>query len=61
MNRPSKYPVSLALKLFSDPTSGSDWGAMFAMATLSLLPIFIIFLTMQKYLVEGIASTGIKG
>lgn len=61
LNRPSKYPVSLALKLFSDPTSGSDWGAMFAMATLSLLPIFIIFLTMQKYLVEGIASTGIKG
>jgi len=31
------------------------------MATLSLIPIFVIFLTMQKYLVEGIASTGIKG
>lgn len=61
LNQPSKYPVSLALKLFSDPATGSDWGAMFAMATLSLMPIFIIFLTMQKYLVEGIASTGIKG
>lgn len=61
LNQPAKYPVSLALKLFSDPATGSDWGAMFAMATLSLLPIFIIFLTMQKYLVEGIASTGIKG
>ena len=61
LNKPSRYPVSLALKLFSDPTVGSDWGAMFAMATLSLVPIFIIFLTMQKYLVEGIASTGIKG
>lgn len=61
LNKPSRYPVSLALKLFSDPTVGSDWGAMFAIATLSLVPIFIIFLTMQKYLVEGIASTGIKG
>ena len=61
LNKPARYPVSLALKLFSDPTSGSDWGAMFAMATCSLLPIFFIFLTMQKYLVEGIASTGIKG
>lgn len=61
LNKPGRYPVSLALKLFSDPTTGSDWGAMFAMATLSLLPIFLIFLTMQKYLVEGIASTGIKG
>lgn len=61
LNKPSTYPVSLALKLFSDPSSQSDWGAMFAMATLSLVPIFTIFLTMQKYLVEGIASTGIKG
>lgn len=61
LSDPLKYPVSYALKMFSDPTAGSDWGAMFAMATLSLLPIFLIFLTMQKYLVEGIASTGIKG
>lgn len=61
LSDPMKYPVSYALKMFSDPTAGSDWGAMFAMATLSLIPIFLIFLTMQKYLVEGIASTGIKG
>ena len=61
LSDPIKYPVSYALKMFSDPTAGSDWGAMFAMATLSLIPIFLIFLTMQKYLVEGIASTGIKG
>ena len=61
LNNPMTYPVSFALKMFSDPTAGSDWGAMFAMSTLSLLPIFLIFLTMQKYLVEGIASTGIKG
>lgn len=61
LSDPATYPVSYALKMFSDPTAGSDWGAMFAMATLSLIPIFLIFLTMQKYLVEGIASTGIKG
>jgi multiple sugar transport system permease protein len=61
LSNPEQYPVSYALKLFADPSAGSDYGAMFAMATLSLVPIFIIFLTMQKYLVEGIASTGIKG
>ncbi|MDO5423471.1 MAG: carbohydrate ABC transporter permease [Eubacteriales bacterium] len=61
LNDPLTYPVSYALKMFSDPTVGSDWGAMFAMAALSLIPIFLIFVTMQKYLVEGIASTGIKG
>ncbi len=55
------YPVSLALKLFCDPNSSSDYGAMFAMATLSILPIIIIFILMQRYLVEGISTSGLKG
>ncbi|MEG2842816.1 MAG: carbohydrate ABC transporter permease, partial [Ruthenibacterium sp.] len=57
----SKYPVSLALKLFCDPGSSSDYGAMFAMATLSILPVMLIFMFLQKYLVEGIATSGLKG
>ena len=54
-------PVSLALKLFNDPNSGSDIGSTLAMSTLSLIPATIIFLFFQKSLVDGIASTGIKG
>lgn len=61
VSKTETYPVSLALKLFSDPSSSSDYGAMFAMSTLSILPVMIIFITLQKYLVEGIATTGIKG
>ncbi|NDL67070.1 carbohydrate ABC transporter permease [Anaerotalea alkaliphila] len=61
VNDSSKYPVSLALKLFSDPGSSSDYGAMFAMATLSILPIMLIFIFLQKYLVEGISTSGLKG
>ncbi len=61
INDVAKYPVSLALKLFSDPGSSSDFGSMFAMSVLSLVPIVIVFILFQKYLVEGIASTGIKG
>lgn len=57
----TKYPVSLALKLFSDPGSSSDYGAMFAMASLSILPIIVIFIFLQKYLVEGISTSGLKG
>ncbi|WP_077622511.1 carbohydrate ABC transporter permease [Sediminibacillus massiliensis] len=58
---PSKYPVSLALKLFSDPEAVTNWGAMFAMTTLSLLPIVIIFFIFQRYIVEGISTSGLKG
>jgi len=61
LNSPSKYVISLALKIFSDPSSMSNWGGMFAMSILSLMPVVIIYVTLQKYLVEGIATTGLKG
>ena len=48
VNESAKYPVSLALKLFCDPGSSSDYGAMFAMATLSILPAVLIFIFFQK-------------
>jgi multiple sugar transport system permease protein len=56
----SKYTVSLGLQSFLDATGGSSWGAMFAMTTLSLVPVFLLFLFFQKRLVEGIATTGLK-
>lgn len=56
-----KYPVSLGLKLFSDPSTVTNWGGMFAMSVLSLLPVLIIFVVFQRYLVEGISTTGMKG
>ena len=61
LNTPQKYPISLALKMFSDPDAVTDWSAMFAMATLSLVPVFVLFFTMQKYLVDGVTVGGIKG
>ena len=61
INKSIKYPVSLALKLFCDPGSSSDYGAMFAMASLSILPSVIIFIFFQKYLVKGISTSGLKG
>lgn len=61
INRSEMYPVSLALKLFCDPTTSSDYGAMFAMSMLSIVPVVLIFIFLQDYLVEGIATSGLKG
>ena len=55
------FTVSVALRSFSDPSAATDWGAVFAMSSLSLVPVFIIFLLFQKYLVEGISTSGLKG
>ncbi len=60
LNAPKNYTVSIALKLFSDPTAVSDYGAMFAMCVLSLLPVIVLFLFTQRYIVDGIAMSGLK-
>ncbi len=57
---PSKYTTPIALRSFLDATSGSDWGAMFAMSIISLAPIFLAFVFGQKFLVKGISTTGGK-
>lgn len=61
LNSPDLYPVSLALKLFLDGESINNWGGMFAMSTLSLIPVFVIFFLFQRYIVEGISTSGLKG
>jgi ABC-type spermidine/putrescine transport system permease subunit II len=35
LNNPKQYTVSLALRMFSDPQTSTDWSAVFAMGTLS--------------------------
>lgn len=60
LKKPKLYTVSIALKLFSDPNSVTDWGAMFSMSFLSLIPAFVVFLFFQKYIVEGISTSGLK-
>ena len=59
LNRPRTFTVALAVRMFADPTQ-TDWGAIFAMGTLSLVPSLVIFFIFQKYIVEGIATSGLK-
>jgi len=54
------YTVMLGLRTFTDSTGQSDFGGMFAMSVLSLIPIFLFFLFFQRLLIEGIATTGMK-
>lgn len=55
------YTVTLALRMFIDQTAKSAYGAMFAMSTLSIIPIMVLFIFFQKQLIEGVATSGLKG
>jgi len=61
LNTPQLFTVPLGLRLFLDSTGVSSWGSMFAMSVLSLIPCFILFFSLQRYFVQGITTTGIKG
>lgn len=61
LTKPQMYTVSIALRNFSDATAATNWGAIFAMLSLSLIPVFLIFVFFQRYIVEGISTTGLKG
>ncbi|MBD3006519.1 carbohydrate ABC transporter permease [Streptomyces sp. 5-10] len=61
LNEPDKYTVSLGLKLFIDQDSVADYGGMVAMSMVALLPVLLFFLAFQRYLVEGAATSGLKG
>ena len=56
-----KFTIPLALNMYLDPNSFNNYGGLFAMSVISLLPVIIVFICFQKYLVEGIAMDGIKG
>jgi len=58
---PELYTVPIALRAFIDTTSNSAFGALFAMSVVSLIPVLGVFIAFQKLLVEGIATTGMKG
>lgn len=60
LTRMENYTVQLAVRSFMDSAGQSNWGAMFAMSVVSLIPIFLVFLFGQRFLVRGIATTGIK-
>jgi len=47
--------------MYTDPNSCNNYGGLFAMSVISLLPVILVFIKFQKYLVEGIATDGIKG
>lgn len=61
MSTTSKFTFPLALNMYLDPNSYNNYGSLFAMSVISLLPILLFFIFFQKYLVDGIAMDGIKG
>lgn len=61
LNSPDLYPVSLGLNFFKDQYGTIYYDRMIAASVLSMLPLLLIFFFAQRYFIEGIQLTGMKG
>lgn len=61
INSVKKFPVSLALRMALDIADTVHWDQIIAMSVLTMLPPVILYILAQKYFVDGIATTGLKG
>lgn len=62
LSSPDKYTIAIGLAAFKKMYGGTmDLGPLMAMSLLCVTPIIILYLFCQKYFVEGIATSGIKG
>lgn len=61
LRNPDLWTIQLGLKSFVSNLYDTDYALLFAGLTISVVPIAIVFLLGQKYFVEGIATSGMKG
>jgi multiple sugar transport system permease protein len=60
LSEQEQYPLSLGLFAFRTRRS-TEWGLMMAGATLTTLPLILLFFAAQRYFLEGIKLSGLKG
>ncbi|WP_194762755.1 carbohydrate ABC transporter permease [Microbacterium sp. UFMG61] len=61
LTSPENYPLPIALRLYNDQTSSSDYGATVTASFVALLPVLLFFVVFQRFLVDGVATQGLKG
>lgn len=54
------FTIQIAIKSYIG-TMGVDWNSILSASVLSIVPVIIIFICLQKYITGGIAATGVKG
>jgi multiple sugar transport system permease protein len=61
LTTPELFTLPQALTRFVDAYSGPMWNVQLAAATMTALPVLIVFVVAQRQFVEGLAQTGLKG
>jgi len=60
LTRPRLFTIQLALS-YLNSEAGIEWGLLMAGTVISILPVLLLFLALQRYYVQGVALSGLKG
>jgi multiple sugar transport system permease protein len=60
VDQPQRRPLPLAIAVFQGQPP-YDWGQIFAFGVLMVLPVLVVFLAFQRWFVQSLASSGLKG
>lgn len=60
LNQKAKYTLQIGIRTFQQE-NGIEYTLILAATAMSLIPILLIYISAQKYFIEGIATTGVKG
>ena len=60
LNRTELFTVPLGLTLLYN-RYGTDFGGLMAIATLSLIPVLVVFFVAQRNFIQGVVVSGVKG
>ena len=61
LNDNIKFPLSLGLSMFRAPFGGTPWNLYMAASLTVILPCIIVFFIAQRYFIQGIVVSGVKG
>lgn len=61
LNSPNNYTLSLGLRLFQTTGDTTSWHYLMAASCMAMLPVLLVFFLGQRYFVQGVVVTGVKG
>ncbi|QPC81314.1 carbohydrate ABC transporter permease [Phototrophicus methaneseepsis] len=61
LNNSDMFTVSLGLRTFIGETWGTEWNLMMAANIIFMIPLILVFFFAQKYFIQGVVITGVKG
>jgi multiple sugar transport system permease protein len=61
LNSTEKIPLSVGLANFNEAYGGTPWHLMMAASLIAVAPLVLIFFALNRYFIQGVVVSGIKG